>query len=410
MASEPRKIVVILGNGFDLDFGLKTSYKDFWESEYCPKDYPAPLIKHLNERWGKDLDKVRWYDLENELLNYALKEDKGDVITPEEKDYLNSIKEHLSYYLAIDILHCDDQKKADVINSLIDKGYIILRDNLLRKIETPYLDDIYQPVFWRDKKALELIKDRICKYFKPIRLPVEDSNTAAFYLLLALKMTAKASHDKQKSIVGKKVLMEIKTGVVQRTAKDYINDFVYIYSFNYTRPCFRGSDIEHALVYHVHGSCEEGRIIIGTKDDQNINTEYDYLQKSMDPNYLSSPLVKDLRDADEVIIFGHSLGENDRQYFAPFFKRQSDETSDLSKKITIFTHDQQSEMETKRALQTMTDGHLSLLYSLNDLCIIKTGNIKDGSKDSQNFRDFLMNHEISEDAAEEFIKELGTKE
>ena len=30
---EPRKIVVILGNGFDLDLGLKTSYKDFWESE-----------------------------------------------------------------------------------------------------------------------------------------------------------------------------------------------------------------------------------------------------------------------------------------------------------------------------------------------------------------------------------------
>lgn len=37
--SEPRKKVVILGNGFDLDLGLKTLYKDFWESKYCPKDY-----------------------------------------------------------------------------------------------------------------------------------------------------------------------------------------------------------------------------------------------------------------------------------------------------------------------------------------------------------------------------------
>ena len=43
--AEPRKIVLILGNGFDLDLGLKTSYKDFWESEFCPKDYPAPLIQ-----------------------------------------------------------------------------------------------------------------------------------------------------------------------------------------------------------------------------------------------------------------------------------------------------------------------------------------------------------------------------
>lgn len=47
--AEPRKIVLILGNGFDLDLGLKTSYKDFWESDYCPKKYPAPLIRHLKQ-------------------------------------------------------------------------------------------------------------------------------------------------------------------------------------------------------------------------------------------------------------------------------------------------------------------------------------------------------------------------
>lgn len=29
---EPKKIVLIIGNGFDLDLGLKTLYKDFWES------------------------------------------------------------------------------------------------------------------------------------------------------------------------------------------------------------------------------------------------------------------------------------------------------------------------------------------------------------------------------------------
>ena len=40
----PKSIVLVLGNGFDLDIGLRTSYKDFWESDYCPKSYPAPLI------------------------------------------------------------------------------------------------------------------------------------------------------------------------------------------------------------------------------------------------------------------------------------------------------------------------------------------------------------------------------
>ena len=65
-----RSIVLVLGNGFDLDLGLRTSYKDFWESNDCPKNYPALLIKHLNEKWPDNLDKVKWYDLENELLEY----------------------------------------------------------------------------------------------------------------------------------------------------------------------------------------------------------------------------------------------------------------------------------------------------------------------------------------------------
>ena len=67
---EPKRIVLILGNGFDLDLNLPTRYSDFWGTDFCPKDYPAPLIKHLNECWGDNIDKVRWYDLENELLSY----------------------------------------------------------------------------------------------------------------------------------------------------------------------------------------------------------------------------------------------------------------------------------------------------------------------------------------------------
>ena len=90
--SEHRKIVLILGNGFDLDLGLKTSYKDFWESEFCPKDYPAPLIHHLNQCWPDNRDAVKWYDLENELMEYykgiANPSAVEDLITEEEKEFL----------------------------------------------------------------------------------------------------------------------------------------------------------------------------------------------------------------------------------------------------------------------------------------------------------------------------------
>ena len=123
---EPRKIVVILGNGFDLDLGLKTSYKDFWESEFCPKDYPAPLINHLNQRWPGNLEAVKWYDLENELLNYyhEIKTTRRipDVITQEEKEY---IKKDTIRYLSFGL----DKEDSDAINSLNQKGYLVKHPN-----------------------------------------------------------------------------------------------------------------------------------------------------------------------------------------------------------------------------------------------------------------------------------------
>ena len=83
-----RKIVLVLGNGFDLDLGRKTSYRDFWESEFCPKDYPAPLIRHLNQKWEDGCEAVKWYDLENELLEYYISNSKTakwkDVVSDEE--------------------------------------------------------------------------------------------------------------------------------------------------------------------------------------------------------------------------------------------------------------------------------------------------------------------------------------
>ena len=63
--------VIVLGNGFDIDLGLKTSFKRFVESFEFLSISDIPLIKKIKERSVEN-----WYDLEgllrNELIAYSL--------------------------------------------------------------------------------------------------------------------------------------------------------------------------------------------------------------------------------------------------------------------------------------------------------------------------------------------------
>lgn len=73
-----KEILVILGNGFDLALGMKTSYRNFYEQkEFWPfgkKENDTNIrIRHMT---GLDsfLDKnmqENWYNLENLLADYA---------------------------------------------------------------------------------------------------------------------------------------------------------------------------------------------------------------------------------------------------------------------------------------------------------------------------------------------------
>ena len=366
--ADSRKIVLILGNGFDLDLGLKTSYKDFWESKFCPKDYPAPLIKHLNECWPGNLNAVRWYDLENELLNYYSSRkgnpDYPDVISRELLEYVRNF-DTFDYtcrsYSAID----------EEMQELVNLGYGVY-NMFPRSASIPLQDDFKQSQSWRDRKALQLIKEGLCKYLKSIRQGY-NSESVAQNVLFATKKARESG------------------------------DFLNIYTFNYTQLPVGYGVFFQDIVHYVHGSCSGERIIVGTRDDVTIDENYDSLQKSFDPHFNPPALVADLVEADDVIIFGHSLGENDRQYFKAFFKRQTDYSNPKRKDITIFTKDNVSEVQIKRSLQQMTDGNLSSLYGLNHIQIVKTAKLVE---DQHALLDFLVNHHTDKDCAEVSIGKL----
>ena len=367
--AEPRKIVLVLGNGFDLDLGLKTSYQDFWKTDYCPKGYPAPLIHHLNQRWPDNLDAVKWYDLENELLNYyylrTSTSNYPDVVSPDLLEYIRRFDPY--EYTCSSFSGIDERMKTSLKLGYAQFGQAECWADI------PLQEDFKQPAEWRDQKALQLIKDGLCNYLRSIENKQPTSDSMASYLLLAMTESAE------------------------------VGDSISIFSFNYTHLQLPINYLENISVQYVHGCCDDNKIIVGTRDDLNMDENYDLLQKAMDPAFNPPSLVPALLNADEVIIFGHSLGENDRQYFAPLFRKQVDYDNPVREDITIFTWNHESQNEIKRSLQKMTGGNLSALYSINQPVIIKTANIEE---DQRSLYNFLVNHHVNKHFAKEVVGKL----
>lgn len=97
------KKILIIGNGFDLDIGMKTRYRDFMESGIWRKTkehdnaLSYSILKYLEEKNRLE----SWFDVENELLNYALEISEGTYRSPQETDrrgfelFQNKLKEYI---------------------------------------------------------------------------------------------------------------------------------------------------------------------------------------------------------------------------------------------------------------------------------------------------------------------------
>lgn len=60
--------LLIVGNGFDLSMGFKTSYGDFMKSSYFPHEETSNLCAYLHKQYEENMG---WIDIENELSEYS---------------------------------------------------------------------------------------------------------------------------------------------------------------------------------------------------------------------------------------------------------------------------------------------------------------------------------------------------
>lgn len=308
--------VLILGNGFDLDLGMKTRYSDFANSDIWKQSFqddiqlyrPDTLIGYLN----KEKEKNAWFDIEQSILNYVTNK-KNEYGIPD--------------------------------NDIND-----------------------------DKNSFRKLCHALSMYLKH----------------------AQTYHSQRKNNVAVEVLKAV-------AANGY---FQSIYTFNYTSLRQIASDngitLGEANIMHVHGSLADDDIILGVMADNAsvVPEEYSFLYKDNSRYYRSNNMATDLDEANELVIFGHSINGMDFDYFRDFFLKQAGEKGDFKKKrITIFTYDENSDSQIRNSIRKIGINPRQL-FNRNELCFIHTKLLSDGDNLERNrYNDFIKYlNEHSEEA------------
>lgn len=152
-------------------------------------------------------------------------------------------------------------------------------------------------------------------------------------------------------------------------------NFPTIYTFNYTDVVEIGKTLGVDIVspFYVHGSLKNDDIILGVGDYANLLVSADFMYKSFQNPYRSSPILTDLAHCDTLVIFGLSLSQVDYPYFKDFFSKVSSGNANRPY-IRIITYDDASKLDILRNLRRMNEGLISL-RNYSDFDIIRT---KDG--------------------------------
>ena len=250
------KVLLILGNGFDLSLGLKTSYTDFMESElfkqrvdiqYYPYGRRNEHDKNIHNYLTIQKGLSNWIDVEEELKKYA---------TGKRVEYFNMQGGLIS--------------TQNASENVIKTNFNILCLDL-----QTYISSLDYSALNRDALSLRLFR-----------------NVAA--------------------------------------SKN--NDIV---TFNYTDLNKLLESKARSSISYIHGNIKDG-IILGFQRFKEMASGYDYMIKSESPKYKSCHLPSKMREADEIIVYGHSLGSTDHCYFQPFFDEQTSANA-KPKRFTVFT-------------------------------------------------------------------------
>ena len=271
--------IIVIGNGYDLKTGLPSSFYNFYCSSY----------KTNNKEW--DNSKIRrnvW-----RLLLYL--------------KYIDGIDDGVVSYTN------DNPRWMDIEGFICD----VLNDNgLLRQIDRAFTFNIkrIQP----DGKILSRRpEDQAHELYSLIQNKRDDYGYNDVFELLKDDLTEIESDfikylDSQTSIQ----YLNESSKLMSKLTKHFQE--TYVITFNYTKLPAGLKDVNQ-----VHGSLAEDKIIIGVDKSKLKSNELKKMRFTKSWKKLayfsSSSKLPQKDEVDEIVIFGHSLGEQDYSYFDSLF-------------------------------------------------------------------------------------------
>ena len=140
-----------------------------------------------------------------------------------------------------------------------------------------------------------------------------------------------------------------------------------VYNFNYTDLNRLNAYIGGApsfTIHNIHGNLKDRSIILGFESIPLNYTDLDFMIKYQSDSYKTSEktdIRKDIGEAEEILIFGHTLGCTDHSYFQGFFQREVNPNKSKQIPISIVTFDAKSRRIINREINYMTNNEAEVL-------------------------------------------------
>lgn len=351
---------LIIGNGFDLNLGMVTDYRSFFQElqnkSFFEENKNNPLLHFIQEKGEKE----NWYDFENIIKDYATKGKQAVYLKMIER-FLPSLEQALG----IDKDSFDAIKKysplADIASNIADiikyaenhsefefacDTNIKDKSDIVKKELSAYTLEQRNLV----REAMRLLTEELKIFLNKARI-AEKTPTALWMLFATFGVFSRSYSGLAEEIVK----------YADEKGAYELPEFRII-SFNYTDTITKVSNwVERQcglpiclqtqslgdIFYRIHGDLDS-QIIFGIDDKSSVPKAFMSLRKSQNINTDAKSRFRDIIEKSErIIILGHSLCGIDFEYYENFFKENTDT------EVVILYHSE----EAKNSIQIGLENH-----------------------------------------------------